>query len=110
MTTDKPPRLLTFTGKMTALHFAPHIVIRIAPTLHSVGTLPRIPHLGTVVQIETPKGPVRIRILSSDRACLVVKLDEEQWIMTPLKPTETQGVASFSEGSGATDWVVRTEG
>ena len=31
------------------------------------------------------------------------------WRLTPLKPTEIQSAASYPEGSGASDWVVRGE-
>jgi hypothetical protein len=34
--------------------------------------------------------------------------DGRRWLLSPLKPTELNGVPSYPEGSGATDWIVRS--
>lgn len=60
--------------------------------------------------IEATAGCVNAEILASDRACIMLELWGRAWVATPLKPSEMDGVASYPEGSGATDWVLRSEG
>jgi hypothetical protein len=99
-----------FTATTTALSLEPGAIIRITPDQHHRGTLPPTPTARTEFALAgvTTSGKM-IRVIGVLGVAMVIEApDGRRWLLSPLKPTELNGVPSYPEGSGATDWIVRS--
>ena len=104
------PPDVTFLGKMSTLHVAPHAPMRMSPALHTPDARPPIPQEGDVIAMETPMGQVAVRVLESGSEGMVIDLRGERWRVSLVTPAEGElVVASYVEGSGASDWLIRGE-